>query len=121
MIREVIKNMADIGRPRTGKRTAKDKKTATKTLSSQLKQNESWAEKNPCDKITIRLPKGTQDFLKEYVKRKAEENPNSTKYSTFISTPTRNSHQPSVNALVRALLEEELGFSLDTLQEHGND
>lgn len=56
--------------------------------------------KNNYDVLTIRIPKGTKDALKEYQERMNQAEPENSKYS-------------SVNALVKALLEEESGINLN--------
>lgn len=56
--------------------------------------------KNNYDVLTIRVPKGTKDALKEYQERMNQTEPENPKYS-------------SINALVKALLESETGITLN--------
>lgn len=77
---------------------------------SQYPANERWSEKNPTDKLIIRIPAGMRDKLTEYVTRMAAENPGNPKYSTAKG-------RPSVNALVNTLLAEEMGIELDNRTE----
>ena len=56
--------------------------------------------KNNYDVLTVRIPKGTKDALKQYQEQMNEADPENTKYS-------------SVNALVKALLESETGINLN--------
>ena len=56
--------------------------------------------KNNYDVLTVRIPKGTKDALKEYQERMNQAEPENPKYS-------------SVNALVKTLLEYETGITLN--------
>ena len=56
--------------------------------------------KNNYDVLTVRIPKGCKDALKEYQEQKNQAEPENLKYS-------------SVNALIKALLEEETGITLN--------
>lgn len=63
----------------------------TKTINSQRKASKEYEKK--VEQLTVRLPQGSRDELNKYV---AE----SKKYS-------------SVNTMIKALLEKEIGHSLD--------
>lgn len=63
-------------------------------------ENSKEFNKNNYDVLTIRVPKGTKDALKEYQERMNQEEPDNPKYS-------------SVNALVKALLESETNIMLN--------
>lgn len=52
------------------------------------------------DVLTVRVPKGSKDLLKEYQERMNQADPENQKYS-------------SVNALIKALLEAETGITLN--------
>lgn len=65
-----------------------------------IAKNANEFNKNNYDVLTVRIPKGCKDALKEYQERKNEEEPENPKYN-------------SVNALVKALLEEETGLTLN--------
>lgn len=56
--------------------------------------------KNNYDVLTVRIPKGSKDALKEYQEQKNQAEPDNPKYS-------------SVNAMIKALLENETGLSLN--------
>lgn len=81
------------------------------TYHSQIDAIKKYEEKNKdlMEQVKVRLPKGTQELLQNYVAEKAEEFPEDPRYSTYTGRYWR----PSVNALIKALLEEELGRSLD--------
>lgn len=85
-------------------------KTKGGTYHSQMAAVNKYEEKNKdIEQVKVRLPKGSQDKLNEYVAKKAEEFPEDPRYSSFTGKYWR----PSVNALIRSLIEEELGESLD--------
>ena len=63
----------------------------TKTINSRRKPNKEY--ENKIEQLTVRLPQGSREELNKYV---AE----SKKYS-------------SVNTMIKALLEKEIGHSLD--------
>ena len=63
----------------------------TKTIHSRRKANKEY--ENKIEQLTVRLPQGSREELNKYV---AE----SKKYS-------------SVNTMIKALLEKEIGHSLD--------
>lgn len=71
---------------------------------SQIRASKKWEAKNPQEKIILRLPEGAKDLLTAYVQKKSLEEPNNPKYST-------DKGRPSVNALIRTLLEEEIGMT----------
>lgn len=56
--------------------------------------------KNNYDVLTVRIPKGTKDALKEHQEKMCQAEPDNPKYS-------------SLNALVKALLENETGINLN--------
>lgn len=56
--------------------------------------------KNNYDVLTIRIPKGTKDALREYQERMHQAEPENPQYC-------------SVNALVKALIEKESGINLN--------
>lgn len=72
---------------------------------SQKKASENWKKANPQEMITVRLPKGSRDIINDYVERKSKENPEDRKYST-------DKGRPSVNAMLKALIEDEIGQKL---------
>lgn len=55
--------------------------------------------KNNYDVLTVRIPKGSKDALKEYQEQMNQTEPENSKYS-------------SVNAMIKALLENETGITL---------
>lgn len=77
---------------------------------SQYPANERWNAKNPSEQLKVRMPVGMREKVTEYVARMAAENPGNPKYST-------SKGRPSVNALVNALLAEEMGIELDNMSE----
>ena len=85
-------------------RVADPNKKDGKVYRSQIEASEKWEKENPQEKIIIRLPEGSKDLLTAYVKKKAMEEPGNPKYST-------DKGRPSVNALIRTLLEEEIGIN----------
>lgn len=75
---------------------------------SQKAASEKWERENPQEKLIIRLPEGSKDKLKDYVQRKADEEPDNPKYNSFNG----KAYRPSINAMIKALLEAELGEEL---------
>lgn len=65
---------------------------------SKQKANKKWEGK--VEQLTVRLPEGSRDKLKEYVEQKAKNEPDNPKYN-------------SLNALIKYLLTEETGITLD--------
>lgn len=65
-----------------------------------IAKNANEFNKNNYDVLTIRIPKGTKEELKNYQEKMYQENPEDSKYS-------------SVNALVKALLEAETNIELN--------
>ena len=55
--------------------------------------------KNNYDVLTVRIPKGSKDSIKEYQEKMKEEQPNNPKYQ-------------SINLLIKTLLENETGITL---------
>jgi len=67
--------------------------------TSRQKANKNW-EDTKVEQLTVRFPKGSRDKLKEYVEQKSKSEPDNPKYS-------------SLNALIKHLLVEETGITLD--------
>ena len=65
-----------------------------------IAKNANDFNKNNYDVLTVRVPKGTKDKLKDYQERMRQEEPENPKYS-------------SVNALIKALLESETKIELN--------
>lgn len=87
------------------KPNAKDENGRYKSMSYAA-QKESNAEYDKgMDKIIIRVPKGSKAIIEEYVKDMAKKNPGDPKFST-------EKGRPSVNALIKSLLEKEIGETL---------
>lgn len=80
-----------------------------KVYKSQIKATQEWEKKNPMDKIIVRLPAGSREKVSAYVERKAAEQPDNPKYNSFNG----KGYRPSVNAMIKNLLEEEIGEPLD--------
>lgn len=76
---------------------------------AKIEANSRWEKNNPQDKIMVRVPQGCHELIKEYVKRKASEEPTNLKYNSYNG----KAYQPSVNALIKHLLAEETGIKLD--------
>ena len=93
------------------KKADPSKKNASGIYRSQIK----WTEKfeSSVEKIILRVPEGSRAAITEYVNQKAEEDPENLKYSSFNG----KAYRPSVNALIRSLLEEEMGINLDDLKD----
>lgn len=64
------------------------------------KQADARYEKNTIEQLTVRVPKGTRDLIKEHQERMLREHPDAEKYQ-------------SVNKMLNALIEEEIGQKLD--------
>lgn len=79
------------------------------TYLSQKKASQKWEKNKPQEKIIVRVPEGSRDKINEYVTAKAAEDPTNLKYSSYNG----KAYRPSVNALIKALLEEEMDESLD--------
>ena len=77
---------------------------------SQVKQSKSFEEK--VEKIIVRVPEGSRAAITQYVEEKAEADPENLKYSNYNG----KAYRPSVNAMIRSLIEEEIGVSLDELK-----
>lgn len=73
---------------------------------SQKNASEKWEKENPQEKIIVRLPKGSNNIIKAYVEKKAIEEPDNRKYST-------DKGRPSVNAMIKSLIEDEIGQELN--------
>lgn len=91
-----------------------------KLISRQYRNNpnikesiKSYEAKNPVDKIIVRVPAGSREYINDYVKRKAAEEPENPKYKDQVKG------KASVNAMIKALIEQEIGCSLDSLSNLG--
>ena len=87
-------------------RTADPSKKRGAVYESQIKASENWEKNNPQEKIILRVPSGSRKKINDYVERKAAEEPDNRKYST-------DKGRPSVNAMIKTLIENEIGESLD--------
>ena len=76
------------------------------TYYSQVRASDKWEKKNPQEKIIIRVPAGARQKINAYVERMAAEEPDNPMYST-------DKGRPSVNAMICALIEQEIGESLN--------
>jgi len=85
-------------------------KTESGIYHSQIRQNEKFEEK--VEKIIVRVPEGSRAAITRYVEDKAESDPENRKYSSFNG----KAYRPSVNALIRSLIEDEMGVNLDELK-----
>ena len=85
-------------------------KTESKIYYSQIRQNEKYEEK--VEKIIVRVPEGSRAAITRYVEKKAEADPENLKYSSYNG----KAYRPSVNALIRYLIEEEMRENLDELK-----
>lgn len=77
---------------------------------SQIEQTKAYEK--TVEKIIVRVPEGSRAVITEYVEKKAEADPKNLKYSNYNG----KAYRPSVNALIRSLLEEEMGIKLDDLK-----
>ena len=85
-------------------------KTESGIYRSKIRQSEKFEEK--VDKIIVRVPEGARAAITEYVQEKAEADPENLRYSSYNG----KAYRPSVNALIRTLIEEEMGVGLDELK-----
>ena len=85
-------------------------KTESGIYYSQIRQNKKFEEK--VEKIIVRVPEGSRYAIMRYVEERAEAEPENLRYNSYNG----KAYRPSVNALIRALLEEEIGMSLDELK-----
>ena len=85
-------------------------KTESGIYLSQKKQSEKFEEK--VEKIIVRVPEGSRAAITKYVEDKAEAEPDNLKYNSFNG----KAYRPSVNALIRRLIEDEMGVNLDELK-----
>lgn len=85
-------------------------KTESGIYLSKKKQSEKFEEK--IEQIIIRVPEGTRALIAKYVEDKAKADPTNLKYSNFNG----KAYRPSVNALIRFLIEQEMGVNLDELK-----
>ncbi len=84
------------------KPNAKDENGRYKSMSYEAQKESNAAYDLTMDKFIIRLPKGSKAVVEEYVRQMAKENPGNPKFST-------DKGRPSVNALIRNLIENEIG------------
>jgi hypothetical protein len=85
-------------------------KTESGIYRSQIRQNEKFEER--FEKIIVRVPEGSRAAITKYVEEKAEAEPENLKYSSYNG----KAYRPSVNALIRSLIEDEMGVNLDELK-----
>ena len=85
-------------------------KTESGIYHSQIRQSEKFEEK--IEKIIVRVPEGSRAAITKYVEEKAEADPENLKYSSYNG----KAYRPSVNALIRSLIEDEMGVNLDELK-----
>lgn len=85
-------------------------KTESGIYHSQIRQSEKFEEK--VEKIIVRVPEGSRAAITKFVEEKAAADPENLRYSSYNG----KAYRPSVNAFIRALLEEEMGMSLDELK-----
>ncbi len=85
-------------------------KTESGIYHSQKRQSEKFEEK--FEKIIVRVPEGSRAAITKYVEEKAEAEPENLKYNSFNG----KAYRPSVNALIRNLLEQEIGIGLNELK-----
>ena len=85
-------------------------KTESGIYRSKIRQSEKFEEK--VEKIIVRVPEGSRTAIARYVEEKAEADPENLRYSSYNG----KTYRPSVNALIRTLIEEEMGVSLDELK-----
>lgn len=104
MMKEVLDTMPKKVADPSKKYTASSGK---EYYESQKKHTEAFEKTQ--EKIIVRVPEGSRDVITEYVEQKAAEDPTNLKYSSYNG----KAYRPSVNALIKALLEEELGRTLD--------
>lgn len=76
---------------------------------SHAKSAQKFEEK--MEQVKIRLPVGSRELVQAYVTAKAKEDPTNPRYSAWNG----KAWLPSVNALVRALLEQEMGVDFSEL------
>lgn len=81
---------------------ARDEKGRYKSMSYAAQKESNAEYDKTMDKIVIRVPKGSKSKIEEYVRNKAAEDPDNPRYST-------DKGRPSVNALIKDLLENEIG------------
>lgn len=86
-------------------------KTESGIYLSQKRQNEKFDE--TVEKIIVRVPGGTRDAINKYVEAKATADPTNLKYNSYNG----KAYRPSVNALIRNLIEAEMGINLDSLYD----
>lgn len=64
------------------------------------------------EQISLRVPEGSRAAITKYVEEKAAAEPENLRYNSFNG----KAYRPSVNALIRSLIEEEMGVNLDELK-----
>ena len=85
-------------------------KTESGIYHSQIRQSEIYEKK--VERLVVRVPKGSGAAIAKYVEEKAEAEPENLKYSSYNG----KAYRPSVNALIRSLIEDEMGVNLDELK-----
>lgn len=93
------------------KRADPTKKTEGGIYLSQVEQSKEYDKK--VERVVVRVPKGANAAIAKYVEDKAAEDPENLKYSSYNG----KAYRPSVNAMIRALIEEEMGINLDDLKD----
>ena len=85
-------------------------KTESGIYHSQIRWSEKFEEK--VEKMMLRVPEGSRAAITKYVEEKAEAEPENLRYSSYNG----KAYRPSVNAMIRKLIEEEMGVNLDELK-----
>jgi len=85
-------------------------KTESGIYHSQIRQSELYEKK--VERLVVRVPKGSGAAITKYVEKKAEAEPKNLKYNSYNG----KAYRPSVNAMIRKLIEEEMGVNLDDLK-----
>ena len=94
--------------PKKADPTLKNKRGMYKSQEEQSKRFEAKVER-----LVVRVPKGFGAEITKYVEDKASAEPENLKYSNYNG----KAYRPSVNALIRNLIENEMGVDLNSWKE----
>lgn len=87
------------------------KKLDNGMYESQKKWHDRFEAK--VERLVVRVPKGFGAEITKYVEDKAAAEPENLKYNSYNG----KAYRPSVNALIRNLIENEMGVDLNNWKE----
>ena len=79
-----------------------------KYYRSQKEAAKKWTDKKLQDRIAYNVPAGRKKEIEDYVKAKAKEYPEDTRFSSFNG----KGYRPSITAFLNYLIEKETGINM---------